>query len=302
MVLHSPYYCLYEHLIIVARNESTMARIKPLAKLMHSPHKRISQFGNYLANLLQFRPLLHSMILQDLSGKFKYTVLGLFWHLLNPLTQVVIYYLIFTVIFGKDVPNYWVYIATGMFAYNMMNSCMSGGCSCILGQKNLVTKLSFPREIIVFSKVVVSLVSLIIAYVILTVLMIVSGVGVTEYILLLPIVVVLLTIFCAGMCLLFSSITVYFRDLSNITVIVMGLMVFALPIIYLSSQRYSPMMDLVWHLNPLFYFIETIHDVFYWGIFPNSFNLIMCLLLAPITFVMGLVIFKKLERGFAERL
>ncbi len=275
---------------------------KPIKMMMDSKNKHVHCFGHYLAYLWQYRNILATMVKKDFKGRFKYTVLGYAWHLLNPLSQIIIYLIIFTAIFGQNVPYYWVYTSTGMFAFIFFSSCVVSGSNVIVNNSAMVTKIAFDREILVFSKVISNLITLGISYVLLTILMLLTGAGPTLCILFVPLIIILFTIFAMGLTFLFSALTVYLRDISNAIGILMGCMMFAVPILYLASQRSTPFMNTIWSINPLYYFIECIHDAFYWGIIPDLFNFTVCIIIAPITFVLGIYVFKKLERGFAERL
>ncbi len=256
----------------------------------------------YVQYLWQYRSIYKVLTSNELKGKFKYTFLGYLWHLLNPLSQIIIYLLIFTVIFGQGIPQYWVYVSSGMFTFSFMMSCVSGGCNSIISNSRLITKMAMAREVIVFSKVTVNLVTLAISYGLLIAIMIVTGTIITWNILYLPIIVTLLTLFCTGLTLALSAITVYIRDISNATSILMGCMMFAIPIMYLKNQRSTPMMELFWSINPFYYYIESIHNIIYWGISPDIVHMIVGIIVAPLSFAIGLFIFKKLEGGFAERL
>ena len=257
---------------------------------------------NYLAYLKQYYPMFVMMVKKDFKGRFKHTALGYAWHVINPLWQIFFYYLIFTVIFGRDIENYWVYLSTGMFAYSFCATNITASCNLIISNNALVTKMFFPRELIIFSRIVTNLLVLTISYSILILLMVVTGVGITVNVALLPIVILLLAIFTAGVALILSSSTVYVRDISNVVVIIMGCMMFAVPVIYLASQRSSPMMEAVWSVNPLYYYIESAHHIMYWGDIPSFSFFVACIAFAISTFMLGLMVFKKLEKKFAERL
>ena len=258
--------------------------------------------ADYCSRIYQYRSMIYTLVKDDFKGRFRYTVLGYFWHLLNPLSQIVVYYILFTVIFGKDIPNYWAYVSTGMFLYVMVSTTIAGGCNSITGNKNLVTKLAFPREILVISKALTNLLTLSISYCILLLIMILFGYPVTWCVIFLPIVVLLSLIFSIGVAFMTSALTVYLRDVSTAVGIVMGYLMFSVPIIYLASQRSTPLMDIVWHVNPMFYQIECVHDCFYYGVMPNAFYLLMVFLSSFITLVIGWIVFKKLEPKFAEKL
>ena len=277
-------------------------RFSPINVMEKTSFSLITRVGDYLSYLWQYRSIFIISVRNDIKGRFKNTFLGYFWHLLNPLSQIVIYFLIFTVIFGKGIPNYWVYISTGMFAFGFFMSIVPNGSNCIVANSRMVTKMAMAREILVFSKATVNLIYLSISYTILSILMIITGVGLSWNVLFVPLIVISFFVFCIGLALALSAIVVYIRDVSNVVSILMGCMLFAVPIIYMASQRSTPAMEIFWSINPLYYYIETIHDAFYWGVCPDLFQLGVCLILAPISFLIGLAIFKKLEKGFAERL
>ena len=256
----------------------------------------------YINYLWQHRYMYLVTVRNDLKGKFKYTILGYFWHLLNPLSQIVIYLLVFTVTFGHGVPNYWVYISTGMFPFSFMVASVVGGSTSITGNARVVTKMAMAREILIFSKITVNLVNLTISYSLLLILMAIAGVNITINVLIVPIIIFFFVIFCTGLALALSAIVVYIRDMAHVVSIIMNMMLFAVPIIYMKSVEINEAMKIFWTINPLFYYLDTIHDAFYWGIPPDMSQLIICMIVAPLTFVFGLIIFKKLEPGFAERL
>ena len=279
-----------------------MNRPRPVKAMMESNLKSVNKLGHYLAYLNQYRPMYISLVSKEFKGKFKYTSLGYFWHLLNPLAQIMIYYVVFTTIFGRDIPNYWLYISTGMFTFVFLNSNIAGACNIIIVNKNLITKIAFPREITIFARVTSNLITLITSYVLIILLIIMFQVNLSWSIGYLPIIILIMAIFSTGTALVFSAVTIYFRDVANATAILMGCMMFAIPIMYLSAQRSTPMMDMLWHINPLFYFVETIHDILYYGFAPDIVYVLICASFASISLILGIIVFKKIEKGFAERL
>lgn len=275
---------------------------KPIKALIKFTDEVADYLHKYIAYLIQYRLFYLMLVKTEYKGKFKSTVLGYFWHLLNPLSQIIIYYLIFTVIFGRGIPNYWAYVSTGMFAFTFFLTSTSGLSNIIIGNTKIVTKMAMPREILVFSKVSVNLITLSISYIILLILMLFFGVKLTIYVVELPIIIVSLVLFSTGIGLILSSITVYLRDVANAANIVFGCMMFAVPVFYLAKDRSTPLMELFWSINPLYHYIEAIHNVFYWGIPMDVQQLFVCLTISPLIFIIGLIIFKKIEKGFAERL
>ena len=95
---------------------------------------------------------------------------------------------------------------------------------------------------------------------------------------------------------------VYVRDVANAVSIVFGCMMFALPIMYLAKQRSTPMMELFWSVNPMYYYIESIHNAIYFGAPTTLIFYVISGISAVVSFIVGIIVFKKLEKGFAERL
>lgn len=275
---------------------------KPLKKMMESKNSYVSRLGNYLAYLWQYRTVVKTSVEKDFKGRFKYTALGYGWHVLNPLAQIVIYYTIFTVIFGRDIPNYWLYISCGMFGFVFCQTSITGGAGAIVGNAKMVTKMAFARETLIITKVLTNLITLSISYILLLVIVAAAGIGPTLNILYLPIVVIIMAVFSTGVAFFFAGLVVHFRDLLNALNIIMGCMMFAVPVIYLAATRSSPLMEFLWSINPLYYYVETIHNVMYWGIPPDGMFLLIGTVAAVVAFVLGLYVFKRLESGFAERL
>ncbi|MBR4227263.1 MAG: ABC transporter permease [Candidatus Methanomethylophilaceae archaeon] len=275
---------------------------KPLQRMMGSKNSCISRLGNYLAYLWQYRTVVKTSVDKEFKGRFKYTALGYGWHVLNPLSQIIIYFVIFTTIFGRDIPNYWLYISCGMFGFVFCQSCITGGAGAIVGNAKMVTKLAFARETLIITKVITNLITLSISYVLLIIITAFAGLGPTINILYLPFIILFMAMFSAGLGFLFSAVVVYFRDLQNAIMIIMGAMMFAVPVIYLASTRSSPLMDFIWSINPLYYYVESIHNVMYYGIPPDGMFMLIGFVAAAVSLVVGLYVFKRLESGFAERL
>ncbi len=279
-----------------------MGKIKPVSRMMSSKNKHVNHFGNYLAYLWQYRTIVKTTVEKDFKGRFKYTVLGYGWHLLNPLSQIIIYYVIFTAIFGRSIPNYWLYISCGMFGFMFCSGNITGGAGAMVNNAKMITKMAFAKETLVISKTLSNLLTLSISYILLMIVMVISGVGLSINIIYLPIIIIIMAIFSTGVAFFLSAIVVYFRDIQNAVSILMGCLMFAVPVIYLASTRSTPMMDFLWSINPLYYYVECIHNVMYYGVPPDATFIMIGFIAAIATFIVGLYIFKKLEDGFAERL
>jgi len=279
-----------------------MARIKPIDSMMRSDNKFIHNFGHYCASLLKYRHMMVGLVKKEFKGKFRSSMLGYLWHIISPLLMIIVYLIIFSYVFGRGIPNYWAYMTTGMFVFTFVSSCMNGGSTTITGNSGMITKMSFPYEILVFARVISNFITLIISYSILTLMLALFDVNFGWNYLWVPVLFIIVFFFATGLALILSSLNVYYRDISQLVGIMMMPLMFATPICYMKSQMGSGIIEMLWGINPLMYFIDCFHSVAYFGIGPDVTYLLICMSLAAIFFIVGLITFRKLETGFAEKL
>lgn len=272
-----------------------------LSRMRNSNSHAIGRAGEYLSCLWKYRHMYVGMVKKEFKGKYRNSILGYLWHAIFPFVSIIIYLIIFTTIFGKDMPNYWAYMASGVFGFTLFMSAMNGGSKVIIGKASMVTKSIFPKEILVFVHATVALITSLISYIILMIVMTATGI-MTAYYLFMPVILMAEFIFIIGFTMLLSSVTVYFRDLAQIMSALSMIMFFATPVIYRSSAMNSEIMQFIFKVNPATYYINALHDVIYYGRMPDIFTFVMCFVLAFVMIVIGFIVFKKLEGKFAELL
>ena len=262
-------------------------------------HINLSQ---YMRLLWKYRYLYISLVKRDFKGKYRNSAIGYLWHVINPLSILIIYYVVFSTIFGRDIPNYWAYLAVGIFTFTMISQSITSGSSCIISNKGMITKMSIPREIIVFSRITSFLINTAISFCVLLVIFIIARMPISVNTLLAPIILLLTFVMCLGLALIFSSISVYYHDFNNAAPIITRCMHLCCPIFFVAPTFNGTILETILWLNPATYFVETLHICMYQSLFPGADMIIACTLISTIIFVVGLAVFKKLEKGFAERL
>lgn len=259
---------------------------------------------NILKTLIVYenRNLLFGLISNSFRGRYSNSFFGYLWHIINPVIQIMIYYVVFSQIMGRDIEEYWVYLSVGVFSYNYFSNALNSGTGAITSQRGMVTKMSFPREILVFSAVGVSLITFIISYFLLIILIGISGAISNPWTLLLvPFVIIIETMFVSGLSLASSALNVYYRDVSYGIHILTMMLMFLTPIFYMGSMG-SKILEAVQTINPICYYIEAFHDLIYFGTVPDIISICVGVMYAILAFLVGLLIFKTLEKGFAEKL
>ena len=257
---------------------------------------------NNVGEIIRSRSVLFALLRKDLIGRYKNSVLGFAWHFVMPIIMICVYYIVFSEIRTAPMDNFVIYLAIGLFLFNFMITCLSNGSACITNNAPMIKKMYFPRELIVFSQILSSLVVFIIGYTVTITLMIIVGMKVDFIPIIISIYVVMCAIlFTTGYVLIFASLTVYKRDvhyfLSSITMVF-----FFITPIYFNPKDVSGSLNTIVWLNPYTYYVNSMHITLFYNQIPEKHLLIGCTILAVLSIIVGYTVFNKLKRGFAERL
>lgn len=271
-----------------------------------------------VAELSESRELFVNLTLRELRGKYKRSVLGWTWSLLNPLATMVIFTVVFRFFLKIEAPpstatglqNFALYLLCALLPWNFVLNSVNGSIGALVGNANLIKKTYFPRDLLVVSQVVSWLVSLLIELALLVVILLAFG-NVT--LLWLPMVlalVALLSIFVIGLGLAFSVMNVYFRDIQHFVGIFFQVWFYLTPIVYplgfvprqaMVGDVEVPVRALL-HINPLVGFVESFRDCLYELRMPAAGNLAYITVVSVVTFVVGWKLFTRLEGRLAEEL
>src|SRR5215510_13853041 len=253
-----------------------------------------------LKDLWHYRDLLYILAARDIKVRYKQTILGAAWAILQPLLTM----LIFTLFFGKlagmpsDNIPYPLFAYAGLLPWTFFSNAVTGSGNSLVGSAHLITKVYFPRMIIPGAAVAAGLIDLMIAFGILIIMMIYYGVGATWNLLMLPALIILTTLLAIGVGMWTSALNVKYRDIRYALPFAIQLTMFATPIIYpvsLIPERWR----WAFYLNPLTGIIEGFRASF----FGRPFDWTALAISAAITFALLIYAayhFKRMERTFAD--
>jgi len=255
-----------------------------------------------LPELWEFRELFYIFSWRDIKVRYKQTVLGILWVLLQPLLSMVI----FTVFFGNfaHIPSdglpYPVFVLLGLVFWGYFSGALSRASTAFIDNESLVKKVYFPREILPFSTVVTAfadfLVSLALFFIVAIVYHVPFNLAFFGMILL---ALVITTLTSAGLGLLVASINIKYRDVRSIIPYFLQLMIFVTPVIYpLSIVR--PSFQFILALNPMAGVINSLRSVLTTGAVADPTHLIISLVSAVVLFIVGMLYFRRTERFFAD--
>lgn len=251
--------------------------------------------------LYNYRELLKTSIQKEIRGKYKKSFLGIFWSFLNPLLQLAVYAFIFPMILKNEQDNYIMFLFVALIPWTFFTTAVNQGTDVVVQNGNIVKKVYFPRTILPISVVTSAAINFMISTIIVIILAIFTGLGISKYILFYPLVLLIQYLVTLGIVLMLSSITVYLRDLQHIIGVVIQVLFYATPIVYAPSsipQQFSFILT----LNPMSHVINAYRDIFYYQQMPNLQSLLIVLLVGVVLCVLGYMIFTKLEKRFAEEL
>lgn len=257
-----------------------------------------------IMELYNYRELLKSNVKKEIRGKYKGSFLGVLWSFINPLLMVLVYAIVFPYLMrGSTVDNYLVYLITGIIPWNFFTTVMGQGMGSVRNNSGIIKKVYFPREILPLSVSVAGLINFFISCLIILIFCAFSGLGFSWHLILLPIVAIIQFFICLGAVLAFSAINVYIKDMEYIINFVINMLFYGTPILYALGSFTSDVPQILLilvKLNPFTHLMQIYRDIFMYHTVTALTSWIYIVCVAVICLVLGLIIFKKLEKGFAE--
>jgi ABC-type polysaccharide/polyol phosphate export permease len=261
-----------------------------------------------VAESLRYRGLLRNLLARDLTVRYKNSMLGFFWTLLNPLLQMVVFTIVFQVLLPTQIPYFPVFILIGILAWNYCAGSLIACVHSVVGNVDLVRKVYFPRDVLPLSAVLSSLVHFLLAFLLVFFMLPLAGLPVTWLVLWLPITILFQTVFLAGLGLFLSAVNVFFRDTEAILDVAILAWFFLTPVFYPLDVLYDKAIGpfnlgrLMHILNPMASFIATYRLVLIEHSAPDPAFLARTFATSIAVLVAGYLVFKWLEPRFGEEL
>lgn len=253
--------------------------------------------------LYQYRELIKNLVVRDLKLRYRNSVLGFAWCLLNPLLMMAVFTVVFTVLLSDNtIEKFPVFILTGILAWNLHTTALSSATNAVVGHAPLVQKVYFPREVLPISAVLSNTVNFLLSLVVLFFMVWVYQVQLSATLLFLPVVILVQVIFTCGVGLVLSALNVFYRDVASIMETLMLAWFFLTPIFYRIEDVFPTYSRLMYILNPPASFIAAYRDILYYGTITNLTFFSRTAVTSVLVFIVGYLIFARLSRSFTERL
>ena len=257
------------------------------------------------------RNLLYLLSLKELRTRYKKSIMGWAWSLLNPITQMIIFSIIFLKVFHQTAPlgnpsglkNFPLFFLCGLLPFNFFSISVGVAMGNVQGGSGLIKKVSFPHEHLVFSVVIAQFVTMLIEFLVLSVALIVQGNMILQWIPVLLLVLLLLSVFTTGLALALAAANVFFHDVNYLWGIVSQLLFYASPIIYDANNPGIPRsLRMISAHGPTGSFITAVRNVMYDLTMPSWRNFAAMAVYAAVSFAFGAFVFAKLSPRFAEEM
>lgn len=242
--------------------------------------------------------IVSSLVSKDFKLKYRRSVLGVLWSVLNPLLMMCVLAAVFTNVlkFG-DVENYPMYLILGNVLFALMSDSTGSAMGSILESAPLIKKIRVSKMLFPIEKVLFTLVNFAISLIAVVIVMIFFRIAPTIDLVLLPVLLVYMLLFCSGLGLLLSSLAVFFRDVCHLWGVVITAWTYATPLFY-PVTLLPEWMQAAEAFNPMYHYVSYFRDIVMYGTMPGFSENLVCLGMALVTFIIGFAVFKASEKKF----
>jgi homopolymeric O-antigen transport system permease protein len=251
--------------------------------------------------LYRYRELIGVLVAKQLKLRYRGSVLGFLWTLLNPLLLMLVYTLVFSVYLRIEMENYPAFLFSGLLPWMWLSSSLQQGVTSILDSTGLVTRSQFPAEVLPVVTLTANTVNFLFTLPLLFAFLLAFRVSLGSPLLLLPALVAIQYLLALGLVLIVSAVNIYFRDLQHIIGHLLTAFQFLTPVFYplsLVPESLRP-----WALmNPLAILVTAFQDVLYFNRVPNGLPLLGLLACACVLLSIGAAMFNRYKQAFAEAL
>ena len=241
--------------------------------------------------------LIRQLVSRDFKTKYKRSALGMAWSFLNPLLTMSVQYVVFSTLFKSDIPNYPVYLLSGIVFFNFFNEAVSMGMTSITGNASLIKKVYMPKYIYPVSRILSSLVNFALAIIPLLLVMVITGTAFTPALLLLIFDMLCLLGFVTGMSLLLTTSMTFFQDTQFLWGVISMMWMYMTPLFYPESIIPAQFLT-AYHMNPMYQYITFARICIIDGLSPEPMAYLWCILSSMVVLGLGILTFKRQQDKF----
>ncbi|MEN6594026.1 MAG: ABC transporter permease [Clostridiaceae bacterium] len=253
--------------------------------------------GRFIKKFRENWFLFQELVKRDFKKKYKRTILGMLWSVLNPLLHLFVMWLVFSQFFGRNTAHFVVYLFSGNIVYSFFSEATNQGMSSLLGNAPIFTKINVPKYMFLFSQNVTALINFLLSLAIYFVFVAADGIPFSLNFLALLYPITCLIVFNLGLGLILSALYVFFRDIQYIWSVCLQLLLYLSAIFY-RVDSFPASVQKLFLLNPMYLYIKYFRDIVIDGVVPSPAFHALCAAYALVFFALGFRIYKKNNTKF----
>jgi ABC-2 type transport system permease protein len=252
--------------------------------------------------------ILEQLVTRDFKLKYRRSVLGVVWSVLNPLLMMCVLTLVFSNMFKFPIERYPLYLILGTVLFSLMRDATTGAMSSIITASSLIKKVRVQKAVFPIEKVCFSLVNFALSLIAVVIVMIFFRQMPSVSMLMLPVLLLYVVLFSAGIGLALSALSVFFRDVMHLWDVVIMAWNYLTPIFWpqdlssfltgMANQGLAQALVVVEKINPMYHYVVYFRDIFMYQTIPGLGENLICMAFALITLAIGVLIFKKTQHKF----
>lgn len=255
--------------------------------------------NNFFSPFKSYKYLLYQLIQREIKARYKQSIIGYFWVLINPLSQMIVYTFVFSIVFRfpTEIP-YPLFLFAALLPWTFIQSSITSGTTSLVVNEVLLKKVAFPREIIPYSVVSAKLIDFFFSSIIFILLMFIYEIPFTKSALFIIPLFLLQIVLATGITLLLSAFNLFYRDIQYLTNLVLMIWMYMTPVVYPLSlvpieyvwlYKLNPMVGIIEGYRAAIFGFEFEPTIIYWSAF-----------ISILIFIFGFSVFKKTEKVFAD--
>ena len=256
-------------------------------------HGQAFAFGKY-------KHYLGLLVKRDFIARYRKSVLGVVWSVLNPLLTMLVMSFVFSFLFqnfrGAE-PNYPIYLLSGQIIFNFFNESTTMSMGSVIAGEGVIKKVYVPKYVFPLSRMLSSLVNIGFSFIAFLIVFLITGVSFQWTMFLIPVAFIYVFVFSLGVAMFLSSMAVFFRDLTYLYGVLTTLWMFLTPIMYpvtIIEPRFMP----IYGLNPMFHFVTYFRQVALWNTIPTAWDNMVCIAFCLASLSIGTYVFMKRQNRY----
>lgn len=258
----------------------------------------MNRLKKFFEEFWKYKDLLKLLVSRNLKLKYRRSVLGYVWSVLNPLLTMTVMAIVFSTMFSRNIENFPVYLFCGQLLFNFMNNTTHQAISSITGNAALLKKTYVPKYIFTVARITSGMVDLVLSMGALLIVMLATGARFTLYFFLFPFVILQLYVFCVGLGLFLAQANVFFRDIQYIYNAITTAWLYLTPIFYPIGALSDKLTWVVKHCNPMYFYVGQFRDLVYSGRMPGPLIILSGCAAALLMLGIGIWSFARSEDRF----